>query len=96
MLSDWSGYLWMKEIKPGLVVTNLIKLSGLGIGLFAPHGAFSAHPESVIICFAGFLMAGAEMSEKSLAGMIDRFLGRVPRDESKRESAESIPPSEGQ
>lgn len=62
----------------GRIITNVFKIVGLLIGLFAPHGAFATQPEAAILCFSGFLMAGAQLSEQSIIGLLEKYMGHEP------------------
>jgi hypothetical protein len=75
----------------GIIITNLIKLAGLGAGLFAPHGALTPHPEALVLAYSGFAMAGAQLSEATIVNLIDRFLGRQSQ---TSESGSSTRPGE--
>lgn len=55
-----------------LAVTNAMKLAGVYVGLRA---ALQPTPNAVVLAFAGFMMAGAQVSESAVLGVIDRMFG---------------------
>jgi hypothetical protein len=60
-----------RGVRITLVVSNLIKLGGL---ILAYKAAFvSAHPSPVVLALAGFMMAGAQFSEKTILGLAGHF-----------------------
>lgn len=60
--------------RSALVVTNLTKLAGLVLGVFT--GFTSQHVPTMVL--AGFMMAGAQVSESAMLAAIDRFFGGPP------------------
>lgn len=58
-----------------LVLANLTKLAGLVV---AVHEAFTAR-SPVVMAVAAFMMAGAQISETLVLGVIERFFGRPQR-----------------
>lgn len=55
-----------------LVVTNLIKIAGLYVGV---RSAIQPSPNAVVLAFAAFMMAGAQLSETTILALITRFFG---------------------
>jgi hypothetical protein len=56
-----------------LIVTNVIKLSGLGIAL---HEVFwRSYPRTLELVLAAFMMAGAQISEELILRLAARFFG---------------------
>jgi hypothetical protein len=62
---------------PALVVTNAIKIAGLYVGV---HEALQDTPDSKVLVFAAFMMAGAQISEEVLMTFLGSFFGRNDRD----------------
>lgn len=66
-----------------LLVTNAIKITGVWIGLKA---ATAARPDAVVLAYSAFMMAGAQLSENVVLGVVDRVLGKpVSREEEAKE-----------
>lgn len=63
----------MKDVTQAitLVVTNLIKLSGLVVGVRT--GLTTGDTPTMLL--AAFMMAGAQVSETLILGIFERFLG---------------------
>lgn len=57
--------------RSALVVTNLTKLAGLALGVFT---GFTSQ-DVPTMALAGFMMAGAQVSESVMLTAIDRFFG---------------------
>lgn len=55
-----------------LILTHLTKIAGLVI---AVHEAFTTK-DAVVMAVAALMIAGGQLSETLILGMIDRFLGR--------------------
>ncbi len=55
-----------------LIVTNVIKLAGLYVGVKA---ATHTPAEAAVLAFSAFLLAGAQVSETTVIGFIERFFG---------------------
>lgn len=53
-----------------LIVTNCIKVAGLYVGVRA---AVAPTPNAVVLAFAAFMMAGAQMSETTAMAFVERF-----------------------
>jgi len=56
-----------------LVVTNLTKVVGLAIGVKA--GLLDSNHDTATMAFAAFLCTGAQISERVMLALIDRFFG---------------------
>ncbi len=59
-----------------LVVTNVIKVAGLYVGVKA---ATHTPTDAVTLAFAAFLIAGGQLSETVILGIVERFFG-IKRD----------------
>lgn len=55
-----------------LLVTNITKVAGLYVGVKA---ATHTPADAVTLAFAAFMMAGAQVSETVVIGLIERFFG---------------------
>ena len=65
------------QVRSGtLVLTNLTKVVGLAIGVKA--GLLDSQHDTATMAFAAFLCTGAQVSERVLLALVDRFFGRGP------------------
>jgi hypothetical protein len=55
-----------------LVITNATKLAGVVVGV---HEAFTTK-DALTLGLAGFMMTGAQVSERIFLAFLDRFFGR--------------------
>lgn len=65
-----------------VVTTNVTKIVGLYVGVRA---AVAPSPNAVVLGFAAFLIAGGQLSEGALLGVIERFFAVQPQPQSKEE-----------
>jgi len=63
-----------RQRRTTLVVTNLTKVVGLVIAF--NEALLRTDQRPLILAVAAFMMAGAQLSETVVLGIIDRFLGR--------------------
>jgi len=59
-----------------LIITNVVKVAGLYVGV---RTAMHTPADPVTLAFAAFLIAGGQVSENVVMGIIDRFFG-IKRD----------------
>lgn len=72
MRTDGGRGVWLT-----LIVTNLIKLGGLGIAGYEIFVVPS--PKPVVIVLSAFMMAGAQGVEDAAIRFVERFFGMPPK-----------------
>ena len=69
---------------PALIVTNIIKVSGLVIAI---HEAFTTR-DPVVLALSAFMLAGAQISEELVLAVLNSFFGVTDKTKGKSEPYE--------